>query len=138
MPGSIDHGEVSLLFADNERSLQTALIEIFDYDTGVFDGRRHVRIHFDERRGLRLYGRRRIAGTRRDSLSVKIQIEVPDELFAQLMQVAEAMGISSAEEVATVGLAEWTSRRKSELDDRNPKERYMVNEALDELLEKKK
>jgi predicted transcriptional regulator len=71
-------------------------------------------------------------------LGVKIQIEVPDELFAQLMQVAEAMGISRVEEAATVGLAEWVSRRKSELDDRNPNEKYMVNEALDELLQKKK
>lgn len=82
---------------------------------------------------------RRIAGECAGTiLSVKIQIEVPDELFAQLMQVAEAIGISNAQEIATVGLAEWVSRRKSELDDRNPKEKYMVNEALDELLEKKK
>jgi predicted transcriptional regulator len=71
-------------------------------------------------------------------LSTKIQIDLPDELFAQLMQVAEAMGISKPEEAATVGLAEWVSRRKSELDDRNPNEKYIVNEALDELVEKKK
>ncbi|HEV2170811.1 MAG TPA: hypothetical protein VGR40_07680 [Candidatus Binatus sp.] len=71
-------------------------------------------------------------------MSQKIQLEVPDELFAQLMQVAESIGIANAAEAATVGLAEWVSRRKSELDDRNPNEKYMVNEALDELLEKKK
>ena len=71
-------------------------------------------------------------------MSTKIQIDLPDELFAQLMQVAEAMGISKPEEAATVGLAEWVSRRKSELDDRNPNEKYIVNEALDELVEKKK
>ena len=71
-------------------------------------------------------------------MSTKIQIDLPDELFAQLMQVAEAMGISKPEEAATVGLAEWVSRRKSELDDRNPNEKYIVNEALDELDEKKK
>jgi hypothetical protein len=80
---------------------------------------------------------RRIAGTRR-YLSMKIQIDLPDELFAQLMQVADAMGISSPEEAVTVGLAEWVSRRKAELDDRNPNEKYIVNEALDELVEKKK
>jgi hypothetical protein len=74
----------------------------------------------------------------RGSLSMKIQIDVPDELFAQLMRVAEAMGISNPAEAATVGLAEWVSRRKSELDDRDPNEKYEVNEALDELLEKKK
>jgi pyruvate/2-oxoglutarate dehydrogenase complex dihydrolipoamide dehydrogenase (E3) component len=74
----------------------------------------------------------------RGCLSKKIQIEVPDELFEQLMRVAEAMGISNPEEAATVGLAEWVSRRKSELDDRDPNEKYEVNEALDELLEKKR
>ena len=63
---------------------------------------------------------------------------MPDELFAQLMRVAEALGISNPEEAATVGLAEWVSRRKSELDDRDPNEKYEVNEALDELLQKKK
>jgi hypothetical protein len=71
-------------------------------------------------------------------MSMKIQIDLPDELFAQLMRVAEAMGISNPAEAATVGLAEWVSRRKSELDDRDPNEKYEVNEALDELLEKKK
>ena len=69
---------------------------------------------------------------------MKIEIDVPDELCAQLMRVAEAMGISNPAEAATVGLAEWVSRRKSELDDRDPNEKYEVNEALDELLEKKK
>ena len=69
---------------------------------------------------------------------MKIQIDLPDELFAQLMRVAEAMGISNPAEAATVGLAEWVSRRKSELDDRDPNEKYEVNEALDELLAKKK
>ena len=74
----------------------------------------------------------------RGGLSRKIQIEVPDELFAQLLRVAEAMGISSPDEAATIALAEWVSRRKSELDDLDPNEKYEVNEALDELLEKKK
>ena len=71
-------------------------------------------------------------------MSIKIEIDLPDELFAQLMRVAEAMGISNPAEAATVGLAEWVSRRKSELDDRDPNEKYEVNEALDELLAKKK
>jgi hypothetical protein len=69
---------------------------------------------------------------------MKIQIDLPDELFAQLMRVAEAIGISNPAEAATVGLAEWVSRRKSELDDRDPNEKYEVSEALDELLAKKK
>jgi len=75
---------------------------------------------------------------RNSGLSKRIQIDLPDELFGLLMRVAQAMGIASPEEAATIGLAEWVSRRKSELDDRDPKEKYVVNEALDELLEKKK
>ena len=68
----------------------------------------------------------------------RIQIDLPDELYANLMRVAAAMGISNPDEAAMVGLAEWVSWRKSELDDRDPNEKYLVNEALDELLEKKK
>ena len=68
----------------------------------------------------------------------RIQIDLPDELYANLMRVAAAMGISNPDEAAMVGLAEWVSRRKSELDDRDPNEKYLVNEALDELLAKKK
>ncbi len=71
-------------------------------------------------------------------MSKRIQIDLPDELFAELMRVAQAMGILNPEEAATIGMAEWVSRRKSELDDRDPNEKYVVNEALDELLEKKK
>jgi hypothetical protein len=71
-------------------------------------------------------------------LSKRITIDLPEELFAQLMRVAEAMGVSNPEEAAVIGLAEWVARRKSELDDRDPNEKYVVNEALDELLEKKK
>jgi hypothetical protein len=71
-------------------------------------------------------------------LSKRIDIVLPDELFEQLMRVAEAIGVSDPAEAATIGLAEWVSRRKSELDDRDPNEKYLVNEALDELLAKKK
>ncbi len=71
-------------------------------------------------------------------MSKRIQIDLPDALFGQLMRVAEALGISNPEDAATIGLAEWVSRRKSELDDRDANEKYVVNEALDELLEKKR
>ncbi|MEA2678940.1 MAG: hypothetical protein QOK03_662 [Candidatus Binataceae bacterium] len=79
---------------------------------------------------------RRLAG--KNGVSKRIDIELPEELFEQLMRVAEAMGVSNPAEAATIGLAEWVARRKSELDDRDPNEKYVVNEALDELLEKKK
>jgi predicted transcriptional regulator len=68
-------------------------------------------------------------------LGKAITVELPDELWAGLSEVAEALGISSAEEAAMIAIAEWTARRKSELDDRDPAERYFVNQALDELAE---
>lgn len=67
----------------------------------------------------------------------KIELELPESIYADLERIAEAMGIASLHEAALVGLAEWVERRKSELDDRDPGERYFVNEALDDLIRKK-
>ncbi len=69
------------------------------------------------------------------------KLELPNELWIGLSEIADALGISSAEEAAVIAIAEWTARRKAELDDRDPKQRYFVNQALDELAalgEKKK
>jgi hypothetical protein len=67
----------------------------------------------------------------------KIQLQLPEELFAQLELVAGALGIPDPAEAAVIGVAEWVSRRKSELDDRDPAQKYFINEALDELEKKK-
>lgn len=67
-----------------------------------------------------------------------ITLELPDELFEQLEQVMGALGIPDPAEAAVIGIAEWVSRRKSELDDRDPTQKYVVNEALDELIAKQK
>jgi predicted transcriptional regulator len=70
-----------------------------------------------------------------------ISLELPDELWAELREVAEALGLASAEEAAVIAIAQWTAMRKSELDDRDPGQRYFVNQALDDLVasaEKKK
>jgi hypothetical protein len=67
----------------------------------------------------------------------RIEIDLPDELCGDLQTVAEALGIASLPEAALIGIADWTSRRKAELDDRNPTQRYFVNEALDELISNK-
>jgi predicted transcriptional regulator len=62
-----------------------------------------------------------------------ITVELPDELWAELGEVAGALGISSPQEAAVIAIAEWTARRKSEMDERDPEQRYFVNQALDEL-----
>jgi len=67
----------------------------------------------------------------------KIQLVLPDELYAQLERVAGALGIPDPAEAAVIGVAEWVSRLKSDMDDRDPEQRYFINEALDELDKKK-
>ena len=67
---------------------------------------------------------------------VRIEIDLPDELRDDLQKVADALGIPSLSEAALVGLADWTARRRAEIDDKNPSQRYFVNEALDELIGK--
>jgi hypothetical protein len=67
----------------------------------------------------------------------KIQLELPEELFAQLELVARDLGIPDPAEAAIIGVAEWVSQRKSVIDDRDPAQRYFINEALDELDKKK-
>ena len=67
----------------------------------------------------------------------RIELELPEELFAKLEEVADALGIPNRADAVMIALADWVSRRKSELDDRNPDQRYFINEALDELEKKK-
>jgi hypothetical protein len=67
-----------------------------------------------------------------------LALELPEELWTILAEVADTLGISSASEAAVIAIAEWTARRKSELDDRDPEQRYFVNQALDELAAAKK
>lgn len=67
---------------------------------------------------------------------VRIEIDLPDELHEDLQTVAGTLGIPTLSEAALIGLAEWTARRKAEIDDKNPSQRYFVNEALDELIGK--
>jgi hypothetical protein len=67
----------------------------------------------------------------------RLELDLPDELFNQLCSVADKLGIPNVAEAAMIALADWVSRRKAELDDRDPDERYFINEALDELARKK-
>ncbi len=66
----------------------------------------------------------------------KIELELPDELYEQLGVIAHAIGVPDAAEAAMIAVAEWVSRRKSELDDRDPEQKYFVNDALDQLMQR--
>jgi len=67
---------------------------------------------------------------------VRIEIDLPNELHDDLQTVAGSLGIPTLSEAALIALADWTARRKAEIDDKNPSQRYFVNEALDELIGK--
>ena len=68
----------------------------------------------------------------------RIILDLSDELSGELTRIAEAFGIADLNQAALIGLADWIARRKSELDDRDPDQRYFVNEALDQLAARKK
>ena len=67
----------------------------------------------------------------------QIEIDLPDELANSLARVVEALGITTLGEAAIIAITDWTSRRAAELDNLDPNRRYFVNEALDELIDKK-
>jgi len=67
----------------------------------------------------------------------RLELDLPEELFNQLCSVSDALGIPNATEAAMIALVDWVSRRKAELDDHDPDQRYFINEALDELARKK-
>jgi hypothetical protein len=68
----------------------------------------------------------------------RIILELPEGLANELERIAEAFEIRDVNEAALIGLADWIARRKSELDDRDPAQRYFINEALDQLATRKK
>jgi hypothetical protein len=70
--------------------------------------------------------------------SKRLEIELPQELFDGLLEVANWVGTRDIAEAALMAVADWVARRKAELDDRDPDQKYFVNEALDELATRKK
>jgi hypothetical protein len=68
----------------------------------------------------------------------RITLDLPEELGDDLARIAEAMEIADFNEAALIGLTDWIARRKLELDDRDPTQRYFINEALDQLAARKK
>lgn len=68
----------------------------------------------------------------------RMELDLPAELYEQLQLVAGALGISSPAEAAVIAIGDWVARRKAEAEDRDPSQRYFVNQALDELEAKKR
>ena len=68
----------------------------------------------------------------------RIELTLPAELFAQLGRIAVASGLRDATEAALVGLTEWAAARQTELDNRDPAAKYFINDALDQLCDRRK
>lgn len=68
----------------------------------------------------------------------KLELILPVEALRELERIARAVGHDDAVAAAKFGLIEWIARRKEELDNQDPAQKYFVNEALDELFAGKK
>jgi hypothetical protein len=72
-------------------------------------------------------------------MSIRIlRLELEEDLCRDLEEAAAHLGLGTIEEALRVAAVEWTARRKEEFADSDPGQRYFVNEALDELISKKR
>jgi predicted DNA-binding ribbon-helix-helix protein len=67
-----------------------------------------------------------------------LRLELEDNLYRELEEVAARLGLGTIEDALRIAAADWLARRKAEIDDRDPTQRYFVNEALDELIARKR
>ncbi|MFI5351682.1 MAG: hypothetical protein ACHQZS_01880 [Candidatus Binatales bacterium] len=70
------------------------------------------------------------------SVTKRVEIDLPEQMYDELVAIAETIGIHDAAEAALIAIGDWIARRRAELDDRDPSRKYFVNEALDELEKK--
>ena len=68
----------------------------------------------------------------------KLTILIPADLYAELGRIAESVGLRDTEEAAAIAVAQWAAWRKAELDNRDPGQKYFINDALDQLIAAKK
>jgi len=70
------------------------------------------------------------------SVTKRVEIDLPEQMYDELVAIAESIGIHHAVEAALIAIGDWIAHRRAELDDRDPSRKYFVNEALDELEKK--
>jgi hypothetical protein len=66
-----------------------------------------------------------------------IRLELDDNFCREIDEIAARLGIGPLKDALRIAAADWLARRRAEMDDRDPNQRYFVNEALDELMSKK-
>ena len=70
--------------------------------------------------------------------AIRIVLELSEELGDELVRITDAFEIADLNQAALIALSDWIARRRSELDERDPDQRYFINEALDQLVARKK
>ncbi len=66
-----------------------------------------------------------------------VQLELDAVLCADLEQVAADLGLGALEDALRIAAAQWVARRKAELDDRDPNQRYFVNRSAGRIDQEK-
>jgi hypothetical protein len=69
---------------------------------------------------------------------VKLELFLPDAVYVDLCKITAHLQLADAAATALLAVTQWISARKADLDDRDPAERYFVNEALEELFARQK
>lgn len=75
-----------------------------------------------------------------------ISLEIDDTLYGELAEMAIRLKLGTVENALRIAAADWISRRKTQASDEESAEnsdeksddRYFVNQALDELITKKR
>ena len=66
----------------------------------------------------------------------RLELQLSEEAWTGLTRIAQELGADDLSAVAHRGLLDWIGARTAELDNRDPAQKYFVNEALDELLKR--
>jgi Ribbon-helix-helix protein, copG family len=67
-----------------------------------------------------------------------VELRLDEDICRELQELAHSLGLATIEDALRSAVSDWIARRKSEIGDRDPNQRYFVNEALDELISKKR
>jgi hypothetical protein len=71
-------------------------------------------------------------------MDTRLVLQLPKNLIEELERVAGTLGLHGINDAAFVAISEWISTKKAEVEARDPQERYFVNQALDELIERRR
>ena len=66
-----------------------------------------------------------------------VSLELEASFCQELEALAARLGMGGLEEALKAAAEQWAASQRTEIDERDPGQRYFVNEALDELMARK-